>query len=66
VRRQWHHYWEQNGNGTTPRPTGPTTVWVGALDDLKVRGYDLSARNLHQNDRKHLPHPAEIMARLLE
>jgi hypothetical protein len=36
------------------------------LDDLKVRGYDLSARNLHQNDRKHLPHPAEIMARLLE
>ena len=36
------------------------------LDDLKERGYDLSARNPNQDDRIILPHPSEITAQLLE
>lgn len=66
LRAQWQAYWEQGDAGDAPRPTGPTTAWIETLDDLKARNYDLSARNPHQDDRVHLPHPAEITASLLE
>jgi type I restriction enzyme M protein len=39
---------------------------VESADDLKGRGYDLSARNPVLNEREALPHPAELTARLLE
>jgi type I restriction enzyme M protein len=39
---------------------------VEQVEDLRARGYDLSARNPHQNDYQTLPHPAEITATLLE
>ena len=41
-------------------------AWVETADDLKARGYDLSARNPVQAARETLPHPAELTARLLE
>ena len=41
-------------------------AWVETADDLKARGYDLSARNPVQAVREALPHPAELTARLLE
>lgn len=42
------------------------SAWVESADDLKGRGYDLSARNPVLNEREALPHPAELTARLLE
>ncbi len=41
-------------------------AWVETAEDLKARGYDLSARNPVQAVRETLPHPAELTARLLE
>ena len=41
-------------------------AWVESADDLKARGYDLSARNPVQAARETLSHPAELTARLLE
>ena len=49
-----------------PRPAEPYTAWIETLEDIKGRNYDLSARNPNQDDRVHLPHPAEITASLLE
>jgi type I restriction enzyme M protein len=40
--------------------------WVETLDDLRARGYDLSARNPYPGERAALPRPAELTARLLE
>ena len=42
------------------------SAWVEGAEDLKGRGYDLSARNPVLNERAALPHPAELTARLLE
>jgi type I restriction enzyme M protein len=58
----YRHAWEANG----PRPEPPYTTWIERLDNLRERGYDLSARNPNQDERVTLPHPAEITARLLE
>jgi len=49
-----------------PRPSEPYTTWIEKIEDLKGRGYDLSARNPNRNDQAELPHPAELTARLLE
>lgn len=49
-----------------PRPAPPYNTWIERLDDLAVRGYDLSGRNPNQDDHQTLPHPAEITAQLLE
>jgi type I restriction enzyme M protein len=40
--------------------------WVETLDDLRARGYDLSARNPYPDERAALPRPVELTARLLE
>ncbi|HBY94534.1 MAG TPA: restriction endonuclease subunit M [Chloroflexi bacterium] len=58
--------WQAHHNDGAPKPAEPYTSWVETLDDLKARGYDLSARNPNQDDRVTLPHPAELTARLLE
>ena len=58
--------WERHYNEDGPKPAGPYSAWVETLDDLKERGYDLSARNPNQDDRIILPHPSEITAQLLE
>jgi len=47
-------------------PASGASAWVEAAEDLKARGYDLSARNPLQAEREALPHPAELTARLLE
>lgn len=58
--------WERYYQGQEEKPVGPYTAWVETLEDLKARGYDLSARNPNQDNRIDLPHPAAITARLLE
>ncbi|MFN8439655.1 MAG: class I SAM-dependent DNA methyltransferase [Caldilineaceae bacterium] len=62
VRQAWEHHYADKAE----KPTGDYGAWVETIDDLKGRGYDLSARNPNQDDRVQLPHPAEITARLLE
>lgn len=41
-------------------------AWIETIEDLAARGYDLSARNLHQTDARMMVPPAELTARLLE
>jgi type I restriction enzyme M protein len=62
IRARWQAYRE--GRGECPEP--PYNTWVEQVEDLRARGYDLSARNPHQNDYQTLPHPAEITAGMLE
>jgi len=66
LRRQWQDYWEQGKEHTSSQPNGPTTTWVETLEDLKARGYDLSAHNPNHDDCLPLLHPTEIAATLLE
>ena len=50
----------------TAGETASRLYWVETLDDLRARGYDLSARNPYRGERATLPRPAELTARLLE
>jgi type I restriction enzyme M protein len=71
---QWKRWLE--GEGERPFPLAADVraggngvgqpYWVETLDDLRARGYDLSARNPYPGERATLPRPAELTARLLE
>ncbi len=71
---QWKRWLEGEGERPFPLAAGVRTAgetasrpyWVETLDDLRARGYDLSARNPYPGERATLPRPAELTARLLE
>ena len=77
ARRLWDQ-WKRwlDGEGERPFPlaaevrtageTASRPYWVETLDDLRARGYDLSARNPYRGERATLPRPAELTVRLLE
>jgi len=60
--RAWNAY--RQGHGPRPEPTERS--WVVPADEIKARGYDLTARNPTRPDSEQLPPPMEIVARLLE
>ena len=41
-------------------------AWIVRVEEVKERGYDLTARNLNRKDTDNLPPPTEIVASLLE
>ena len=73
---QWNAWLE--GEGERPFPLAAearqqqisnlqsSISWAETLDDLRARGYDLSARSPYQSERAALPRPVELTARLLE
>jgi type I restriction enzyme M protein len=60
--RAWNAY--RQGHG--PRPEPSERSWVVPADEIKARGYDLTARNPTRPDSEPLPPPMEIVARLME
>jgi type I restriction enzyme M protein len=77
ARRRWTQ-WKRWLEGEGKRPfllaaeahaadkTDNCLYWVETLDDLRARGYNLSARTPYPGERAPLPRPAGLTARLLE
>jgi type I restriction enzyme M protein len=58
----WDAY--RRNRGLRPEPNERS--WIVTADEIKARGYDLTARNPNRPEGEKLPSPAEIVARLLE
>lgn len=58
--------------GRLPQGEGPREAclsersWIVPVEEIKVRGHDLTARNPNRQEVAVLPSPAEIVARLIE
>jgi len=49
-----------------PRPEPTERSWIVTAEEVKARGYDLTARNPNRPESERLPAPEEIVAGLLE
>lgn len=59
--------WNACRHGNGPREACLTArSWIVPLEEVKARGYDLTARNPHRPESDALAPPAEVAARLLE
>jgi type I restriction enzyme M protein len=58
--------WDACRQGEGPRPGPMANSWIVPADEIKARGYDLTARNPNRNEAEAHRHPAEITASLLE
>lgn len=66
ARRLWH---ARNAyrKGLSPREACLSErSWIVPVDEIKQRGYDLTARNPNRREEEELPSPVEIVAGLLE
>ena len=58
--------WDIFRRGEGPRPEPTDNSWIVSVDEIKERGYDLTARNPNRDETETYRHPAEITASLLE
>jgi len=58
--------WDAYRRGEGPRPEPTEDSWIVPVDEVKERGYDLTARNPSQEEAETYRHPAQITASLLE
>jgi type I restriction enzyme M protein len=58
--------WDAYRRGEGPRPEPTEDSWIVPVDEVKERGYDLTARNPNRDEAETYRHPAEITASLLE
>ena len=58
--------WDTYRRGKGPRPEPTANSWIETAEALSARGYDLSAKNPNRPEGEKLPHPAELIATLLE
>lgn len=66
ARRLWKA-WDAYRKGQGPREACLTErSWIVPAEDVKARGYDLTARNPNRPEAEALPSPVEIVAGLLE
>ncbi|MDR7415276.1 MAG: class I SAM-dependent DNA methyltransferase [Armatimonadota bacterium] len=66
ARRLWKA-WDAYRRGQGPRETCLSErSWIVPVEDIKKRGYDLTARNPNRKETEALPSPVEIVAGLLE
>ncbi|MGE4091001.1 MAG: N-6 DNA methylase [Candidatus Binatia bacterium] len=65
ARNIWRH-WDEYRKGQGRQPKLPAHAWIETAETLVSRGYDLSAKNPNRSEREKLPHPAELIASLLE
>lgn len=66
ARRLWKA-WDAYRKGQGPREACLSErSWIVTIDEIKERGYDLSARNPNRKEAEELPPPMEIVAGLLE
>lgn len=59
----WHDY--RNGQGPREGCLSERS-WIVPVEEVKQRGYDLTARNPNRSEAEALPSPVEIVAGLLE
>ncbi len=64
ARAQWAAWDAYHCGG--PRPEPAADSWIVPVDEIKARGYDLTARNPNRPEAEAHRHPAEITASLLE
>lgn len=66
ARRLWKA-WDAYRNGQGPREACLSDrSWVVTAEEIKARGYDLTARNPNRREAEELPPPMEIVAGLME
>ena len=65
AKRLWRE-WDAYRKGRGPRPEPTERSWIVSAEEIKSRGYDLTARNPNRPESEALPSPAEIVAGLLE
>ena len=66
ARRLWKA-WDAYRKGQGPREACLSErSWIVPADEVKARGYDLTARNPNRKEAEALPSPVEIVAGLLE
>jgi len=65
ARKLWA-IWDAHRRGESPRPEPTDNSWSVSVDEIKERGYDLTARNPNRAEAETYRHPAEITASLLE
>jgi len=66
ARRLWKA-WDAYRKGQGPREACLSErSWIVPVEEVKARGYDLTARNPNRKETEALPSPAEIVAGLLE
>ncbi|MEW6771869.1 MAG: class I SAM-dependent DNA methyltransferase [Bacillota bacterium] len=65
--RQLWRVWDAYRKGLCPREAclSPRS-WIVSVEEIKQRGYDLTARNPNRPEGEELPSPVEIVAGLLE
>ena len=64
--RELWRVWDAYRRGERPRPEPTDHSWIVSAEEIKERGYDLSAHNPNRAEAEVLPHPAELTATLLE
>jgi type I restriction enzyme M protein len=65
--RQLWKAWDDHRKGQGPREACLSErSWIVPVEEIKARGYDLTARNPNRKDAETLPSPVEIVAGLLE
>jgi len=65
ARELWKQ-WDAYRKGKGPRPEATEHSWVVPVEEIKERGYDLTARNPTRPEGEILPSPVEITSQLLE
>jgi len=58
--------WDRYRKGEGSRPESTERSWIVTFDEIKERGYDLTARNPNRPDEEQLPSPIEILTGLME
>jgi type I restriction enzyme M protein len=65
--RELYKAWDAHRKGQGPREACLSErSWIVPVEEIKARGYDLTARNPNRKETEALPAPMEIVASLLE
>lgn len=65
ARRLWHA-WDTYRRGKGPRPEDTDHSWIVSVEEIKAKGYDLTARNPNRPEGEKLPSPVEVVTELME
>ena len=65
ARRLWHA-WDAYRRGKGPRPEDTKQSWIVSVEEVKAKGYDLTARNPNRPEGEKLPSPVEVVTELME
>jgi len=64
--RQLWAAWDAYRRGEGKRPKATERSWIVTADEVRERGYDLTARNPNRPEGEELPSPMELVASIME